>query len=309
MILGRGGFFARDPLSRDYPWNSPYAFSENDPINFIDLEGLEKSPTAAQMTQVISKAARLGMSTGRDLLIFTIGYGESIMNANSIGAFDGYKGFTGTETIHKFASIRDQRMYTAGRITGDVAAMIQGGSQMKFGGGLALTTGGETLGAGAVAGGVVALHGAGVGITAELDLLKRGARFLSMSNSLNDKGSSEGNGNAEGKKDVGELRGKEFEDHLTDNLQGGGSGFQKGGRDFDGSYKNGKVWFEAKSGNFWKDITSTEKGLAKFKSDMGSRLKIAKDNGKTYELFSNSKIPDNIKTYLDGKGIKYTEVK
>ncbi|MEM0578777.1 hypothetical protein [Flavobacterium polysaccharolyticum] len=42
---------------------------------------------------------------------------------------------------------------------------------------------------------------------------------------------------------------------------------------------------------------------------MGSRLKIAKDNGITYELFSNSKIPDNIKTYLDGKGIKYTEVK
>ncbi|WP_281635418.1 RHS repeat-associated core domain-containing protein [Flavobacterium marginilacus] len=191
-----GRFFAVDPLAKDYPWNSPYSFTENDPINFVDLEGLEKSPTAAQMTQVISKAARLGMSTGRDLLIFTIGYGESIMNANSIGAFDAYKGFTSTETIHKFASIRDQRIYTAGRITGDVAAMLQGGNQVNFGGGLALTTGGETFGAGAIAGGAVALHGAGVGITAELDLLKRGARFLSMSNDLNDKGSSEGNSNS-----------------------------------------------------------------------------------------------------------------
>ena len=33
-----GRFFAVDPLARDYPWNSPYAFSENDPINFVDLE-------------------------------------------------------------------------------------------------------------------------------------------------------------------------------------------------------------------------------------------------------------------------------
>jgi RHS repeat-associated protein len=188
-----GRFFARDPLSRDYPWNSPYAFSENDPINFVDLEGQEKSPTAAQMSQVILKAASLGKATGRDLLIFTIGCGESIMNANSIGLFDAYNGYTGNQTINKFASIRDQRMYTAGRITGDVAAMFQGGNQVNFGGGLALTTGGETFGAGAIAGGAVALHGAGVGITAELDLLKRGARFLSMSNNLNDKGSSEGN--------------------------------------------------------------------------------------------------------------------
>jgi len=186
-----GRFFAVDPLAKDYPWNSTYSFSENDPINFIDLEGQEKSPTPAQMTQVIAKAAKLGMSKGSDLLIFTIGYGESILNANSIGAFDALKGWTNTETIHKFATIRDQRIYTAGRITGDVAAIIQGGTQINFGGGMALATGAGTFGTGALAGGAVALHGAGVGITAELDLLKQGARFLSMSGSLNSPGSSE----------------------------------------------------------------------------------------------------------------------
>lgn len=37
-----GRFFAVDPLARDYPWNSPYAFSENDVIRAIELEGLEK---------------------------------------------------------------------------------------------------------------------------------------------------------------------------------------------------------------------------------------------------------------------------
>ncbi|WP_317170311.1 RHS repeat-associated core domain-containing protein, partial [Taishania pollutisoli] len=36
-----GRFFAVDPLARDYPWNSPYAFSENNVIHAIELEGLE----------------------------------------------------------------------------------------------------------------------------------------------------------------------------------------------------------------------------------------------------------------------------
>lgn len=37
-----GRFFAVDPLYRDYPWNSPYAFSENRVIDAVELEGLEK---------------------------------------------------------------------------------------------------------------------------------------------------------------------------------------------------------------------------------------------------------------------------
>ena len=42
-----GRFFAVDPLSRDYPWNSPYAFSENKVIAWLELEGLESYPTNA----------------------------------------------------------------------------------------------------------------------------------------------------------------------------------------------------------------------------------------------------------------------
>jgi RHS repeat-associated protein len=37
-----GRFFARDPLEKSYPWNSPYAFSENRVIDGIELEGLER---------------------------------------------------------------------------------------------------------------------------------------------------------------------------------------------------------------------------------------------------------------------------
>ena len=37
-----GRFFAVDPLFRDFPWNSTYAFSENRLIDAIELEGLEQ---------------------------------------------------------------------------------------------------------------------------------------------------------------------------------------------------------------------------------------------------------------------------
>lgn len=36
-----GRFLSLDPLSPSYPWNSPYAFSENRVIDGIELEGLE----------------------------------------------------------------------------------------------------------------------------------------------------------------------------------------------------------------------------------------------------------------------------
>lgn len=36
-----GRFLSVDPLAPDYPWNSPYVFSENTVIAFVELEGLE----------------------------------------------------------------------------------------------------------------------------------------------------------------------------------------------------------------------------------------------------------------------------
>lgn len=38
---------------------------------------------------------------------------------------------------------------------------------------------------------------------------------------------------------------------------------------------------------------------------MGARQRIAQDNGATYELHSNTPIPQNVKNWLDKKGIKY----
>jgi RHS repeat-associated protein len=40
-----GRFFAVDPLEPNYPWNSPYAFSENRVMDMVELEGLECGDT------------------------------------------------------------------------------------------------------------------------------------------------------------------------------------------------------------------------------------------------------------------------
>ncbi|QQX76520.1 MULTISPECIES: RHS repeat domain-containing protein [Aequorivita] len=45
-----GRFFTTDPLAPDYPWNSPYAFSENRLIDGIELEGLEFLKKKAMFT-------------------------------------------------------------------------------------------------------------------------------------------------------------------------------------------------------------------------------------------------------------------
>jgi len=55
-----GRFYARDPLANKYPWNSPYVFSENKLIQFVELEGLEV---------FLSKAQRVDYGYGSDKTI------------------------------------------------------------------------------------------------------------------------------------------------------------------------------------------------------------------------------------------------
>lgn len=46
-----GKFWSVDPLLKDYPWNSTYAFAENDVIRCKDLEGLEKAVSVEMTTK------------------------------------------------------------------------------------------------------------------------------------------------------------------------------------------------------------------------------------------------------------------
>lgn len=45
-------FLSVDPLTKDFPWNSTYAYAEGDPLNYIDLDGGEKPAVKAQATPI-----------------------------------------------------------------------------------------------------------------------------------------------------------------------------------------------------------------------------------------------------------------
>ena len=109
---------------------------------------------------------------------------------------------------------------------------------------------------------------------------------------------------AKGAGEAAGLVGKDFENFLVKKLGGEGS-FSVGGREFDGAI--GNIWYEAKSGNYWEMVMSSEQKLNKFKSDMGDRLRIARENNATYELHSNTPIPPSVKEWLSKKEINFTE--
>lgn len=199
--------------------------------------------------------------------------------------------------------------YYAGRLIGDIADILIGTygvskGLMLFKSGL-VTVGSGLLafetgpgGLGLVLVGVGEALAGGALVVASAPLVYCSA--INFSDNLRKYNKAiEANGSPKG------LIGKDFEDWLTKKFGGNGS-FSVGGREFDGG--NGNRWWEAKSGQYWDMLEAEPSELLKFKSDMGDRLNIAKQNGATYELFSNTPIPQSIKDWLTTKGITYTEI-
>ena len=77
-----GRFFAVDPLTSKYPWYTPYQFSGNKPIQFVELEGLEEGISAAGS---ITTSYTFG-SKGKSHV--NIGFGFSIMATGSTNIGD-----------------------------------------------------------------------------------------------------------------------------------------------------------------------------------------------------------------------------
>lgn len=104
------------------------------------------------------------------------------------------------------------------------------------------------------------------------------------------------------------LIGQIFEKYLYKEL-GGKPSFSTKGREFDGAYgANNSIWYEAKSGRYWEDHAQAgSKGFDKFKSDVGAHARIAKDNGASFEVHSNTPIPQHAKEWLSSKGIFFKE--
>lgn len=101
-------------------------------------------------------------------------------------------------------------------------------------------------------------------------------------------------------------RGKQYENHLKEELDGGDS-FREGGREFDGTFEeNGQeTWYEAKSGRFWEKAAEDPKVMAKFKSNLGDARRIALANGKEFCLISENPIPQDIIEWLIKKGYSW----
>ena len=62
-----GRFLSVDPLTNSYPWNSPYSYAEGDPINYIDLDGLERTQERAVATPTPTRP-KINIKVDKDLL-------------------------------------------------------------------------------------------------------------------------------------------------------------------------------------------------------------------------------------------------
>lgn len=67
-----GRFFSVDPIARDYPWNSPYAFSENRLIDGVEFEGLEWDPFGNLINYGEAKIRSLGNSFVENLTNYAV---------------------------------------------------------------------------------------------------------------------------------------------------------------------------------------------------------------------------------------------
>jgi RHS repeat-associated protein len=96
-----GRFFAVDPLFKEYPFNSPYAFSENFVIAGTDLEGLE-------MGWVIDKQGDINQLSAP-----TVATGESFLTFND-ALLGRATGLTNAAEFYKQMEIQRQILeYTA----------------------------------------------------------------------------------------------------------------------------------------------------------------------------------------------------
>ena len=80
-------FFATDPLEKHYPWNSPYAFSENRLIDGVEIEGLEFGSMEIKMNIRDAQSAQLKvLNAGGTHKESKKVYHETLENGRFLGA-------------------------------------------------------------------------------------------------------------------------------------------------------------------------------------------------------------------------------
>ena len=132
-------FLSVDPVTKDYPWNSTYAFAENDVIRSIDLDGLEKVIYTINVDHVsgkvsstkiqLEKAGKLGDGVasridihGKRYYFYGLDYKNlisfsKIQEKNVLEVYHGKSDRAGVNTVgygHKIQSKADKEKYKLG---------------------------------------------------------------------------------------------------------------------------------------------------------------------------------------------------
>ena len=111
-----GRFFSIDPLTKSYPWLTPYQFADNKPIWATDLDGLE----AFIATETVGTGhAFLVVKTSKELIVYTYGrYGAVDWNQTTgEGVLIRLTGQDAVDYINTEMTRMDARFFEVGDVT------------------------------------------------------------------------------------------------------------------------------------------------------------------------------------------------
>lgn len=141
-----GRFWSLDPLAAKYPWNSPYAFSENRVIDGVELEGLEVVSVhgdAQGFYKFVSGSASAGMMFDREGMAAFVSPGVAV--GYGVGAsVGGGVSFSGVPKLENLGGLGWTIGGSVNAAVG-VSFSVDGTTDGKYGG----TTVGLSAGAGA----------------------------------------------------------------------------------------------------------------------------------------------------------------
>lgn len=119
-----GRFFATDPLEKEYPWNSPYAFSENRVIDGIDLEGREFNGVWFDMAEIWIKA-QLGLENNINSMMGPVTRNNEVLENNPLITEKQKEAYYKLDAAVNTASVQT-KILVAGTATGTV--VVGGGA-------------------------------------------------------------------------------------------------------------------------------------------------------------------------------------
>jgi RHS repeat-associated protein len=249
-----GKFLSVDPLTKGYPWYTPYQFAGNKPIWAIDLDGLEEDTSTSWQDIVNGASAALNSPTVAELNASMQGSTDAMLNNTLLGIPDLTKTFLGVDPLDNYNTTAEKKAYLRGRIIGDAASIAQAVVEVE--GGIAAAGGGLATGPGAAVisttGVAVAFHGSGVGFFALKDLLASSQLLMALGDDPVDgsnwakrpkfRKKTTNNAVNRAKDEKGKLGCTKCEKELTGKKQSNGK------RDFQLGHKDGKEWAKQKDG-------------------------------------------------------------